>query len=72
MSPHVDPAPGLLRPAEVARRLSVSRSWVYAAAADGRLPALRLGGPHGPLRFIADDVDSWLAEERARWTPGRG
>ena len=51
--------------------LAVSRTWVYAAAADGRLPSIRLGGPEGPLRFIRDDVEAWLEEQRAVWTPGR-
>lgn len=62
--------PVLMKPAEVARLLHVSRSWVYAAATDGRLPCLRLGGPEGPLRFIAADIAAWLEAERATWTPG--
>lgn len=61
----------LLKPADVARRLSVSRSWVYDAAADGRLPSLRLGGADGPLRFVGEDIDAWLEEQRRSWTPGR-
>jgi excisionase family DNA binding protein len=61
----------LLKPAEVARRLRVSRSWVYAAAGDGRLPSLRLGGPDGPLRFIRSDVEAWLADARRNWLPGK-
>jgi len=60
----------LLRPSEVATRLSVSRSWVYAAAHDGRLPAIRLGGPDGPLRFDPDEIDAWLAQARQAWRPG--
>ena len=55
----------LLRPSEVAVKLQVSRTWVYAAATDGRLPSVRLGGPKGPLRFFADDIDGWLDEARA-------
>ena len=61
----------LMRPAEVAALLKVSRTWVYAAAGDGRLPSLRLGGPDGPLRFIREDVEAWLAAARGTWTPGR-
>jgi excisionase family DNA binding protein len=61
----------LLKPAEVCRMLAVSRTWVYAAAADGRIPSVRLGGADGPLRFIRDDVEAWLEEQRAAWTPGR-
>lgn len=53
----------LLKPAEVQALLGVSRAWVYAAAQDGRLPCVRLGGPDGPLRFRPADlerlVDSW-------------
>ena len=62
-------AESLLRPADVARRLAVSRSWVYQAAMDGRLPAIRLGGPDGPLRFIAADVDSCITQAREAWRP---
>ncbi len=65
------PTACLLRPADISRRLSVSRSWVYDAAADGRLPSIRLGGADGPLRFVAEDVDAWLDEQRRTWTPGR-
>lgn len=61
----------LLKPADVARRLRVSRSWVYAAAAANRLPAVRLGAPDGPLRFVPQDIEDWLEVSRARWTPGR-
>jgi excisionase family DNA binding protein len=43
----------LLRPADVARKLGVSRTWLYDAARDGRVPAVRIGGPTGPLRFVA-------------------
>jgi excisionase family DNA binding protein len=50
----------LLKPTEVAARLRVSRSWVYEAAKEGRIPSVRLGGPDGPLRFLLDDVDAWL------------
>jgi|SRR5271165_1330275 len=60
----------LLKPTEVADRLSVSRAWVYDAAKVGRIPAIRIGGEDGPLRFVAEDLDAWLADARARWTPG--
>lgn len=61
---------GLMKPAEVCRLLAVSRTWVYAAAADSRIPSIRLGGPDGPLRFVRADVEAWLEEQRAAWTPG--
>jgi excisionase family DNA binding protein len=58
----------LLKPTEVADRLSVSRAWVYDAAKFGRIPAIRIGGEEGPLRFVAEDVEDWLVEARSRWT----
>jgi len=69
-TPSASGTPVLMKPTQVARSLHVSRSWVYAAAADGRLPSLRLGGPDGPLRFVAADITAWLEGERAKWTPG--
>lgn len=59
----------LLKPSEVAQRLGVSRSWLYAAAADGRIPAVRLGGPDGPLRFVAADLEAWIDEARSAFRP---
>jgi len=56
----------LLKPADVARRLKVSRSWVYDAAADRRLPSIRLGGPDGPLRFVPPDLEQWIEDARTR------
>jgi excisionase family DNA binding protein len=60
----------LLKPTEVAERLSVSRAWVYDAAKVGRIPAIRIGGEDGPLRFVAEDLERWLNDARAAWTPG--
>ena len=60
----------LLKPTDVARRLGVSRSWVYDAAASGRIPCLRLGGPDGPLRFLPEDIDKWLELAPRNWLPG--
>jgi excisionase family DNA binding protein len=51
--------------------LGVSRTWLYDAATDGRIPSLRIGGPSGPVRFIRQDLDRWLDETRAAWSPGR-
>lgn len=44
--------------------LGVSRTWLYQAAKDGRVPALRLGGPDGPLRFAPEDLEEWIAGAR--------
>jgi excisionase family DNA binding protein len=59
----------LLRPSELMRRLGVSRSWLYQAAKDGRIPSVRLGGPDGPVRFVADDIEAWIENARAGWRP---
>lgn len=59
----------LLKPTEVAQRLGVSRSWLYAAAADGRIPAVRLGDRDGPLRFVAADLEAWIDHARAACRP---
>jgi excisionase family DNA binding protein len=61
----------LLRPAEVTRMLGVSRTWLYSAAKSGRIPSVRIGGHSGPVRFVREDLERWLAQERAGWTPGR-
>jgi excisionase family DNA binding protein len=61
----------LLRPNDVARMFAVSRAWVYEAARTGRIPSVRLGGDDGPLRFVAADLEQWLAEVRTTWRPGR-
>src|ERR1700737_4453926 len=60
----------LLRPSDVARMLSVSRTWLYDAARDGRIPSVRIGGPDGPLRFVPEDLDRWIDAARAGWRPG--
>jgi excisionase family DNA binding protein len=50
--------PELLTPTEAQHLLRVSRSWLYGAAKDGRIPSIRLGGPDGPLRFVTQDLIS--------------
>jgi predicted DNA-binding transcriptional regulator AlpA len=55
---------------DVSRTLNVSRTWVYAAANDGRLPSIRLGGPDGPLRFVPEDVLAVVENARQAWRPG--
>ena len=61
----------LLRPNDVAQLLSVSRAWVYEAARTGRIPSFRFGGEDGPLRFVAEDIERWLAEARGSWLPSQ-
>ncbi|HWT22095.1 MAG TPA: helix-turn-helix domain-containing protein [Solirubrobacteraceae bacterium] len=60
----------LLRPSEVAERLGVSRTWLYDAAKDGRIPSVRLGGADGPLRFVPEDLRAWIEASREAWRPG--
>ena len=60
----------LLKPADVCVQLKVSRAWLYRAAADGRIPSLRLGGPDGPLRFEPHELEAWIERSRAAWRPG--
>ena len=54
----------LLRPAEVIELLGVSRSWLYDAAKAGRIPCVRLGGPDGPVRFRARELEAWIESSR--------
>lgn len=68
--PDADDAPELLTPTEAQHLLRVSRSWLYGAAKDGRIPSIRLGGPDGPLRFVREDLVSQINAARAAWRPG--
>lgn len=57
----------LLAPSDVARRLGVSRGWVYRKAAAGELRAVKLGrGPRAPLRFHPDDLEQFVSPEARR------
>ena len=60
----------LLTPSEVALRLGVSRSWLYAAAKQGRIPCVRLGGDDGPVRFLEAELAAWLRRARPERPPG--
>lgn len=55
----------LLKPSELARKLGVSRSWLYDAAKTGRVPSIRIGGADGPLRFIPEDIARWIDDARS-------
>lgn len=57
-------APRLINPAEVARRLSVSKRTVYRLAAVGQIPAIRMGNKI--LRFDPDKVERWIKESPTR------
>jgi excisionase family DNA binding protein len=62
----------LLKPSELAAQLGVSRTWLYDAARDGRIPSIRIGGLDGPLRFVPADIERWIDDARANYAPGRG
>lgn len=59
----------LIGVSECARRLSVSRTWLYEACKEGKVPHVRLGGEDGPLRFDPDELDAWIEAQRAGWKP---
>jgi excisionase family DNA binding protein len=63
------PEPVLIKPTALAVQLGVSRTWIYDAARDGRIPSVRIGGPDGPLRFIPEDIEAWIDAARAAWRP---
>jgi excisionase family DNA binding protein len=50
----------LLTAEQVAKRLQVKPSWVYRAAREGTIPAVRLGRW---VRFDPDALDRWLGGE---------
>jgi excisionase family DNA binding protein len=60
----------LIKPTALAAQLGVSRTWIYDAARDGRIPSVRIGGPDGPLRFVPEDIEAWIDAARAAWRPG--
>jgi hypothetical protein len=60
----------LVDAAALARELGVEREWVYAHAE--QLGAVRLGGPHGRLRFDRREVSRRLGgDDPATWRPPR-
>ena len=53
----------LLTIKEVATRLQIKPSTLYAWAAQGRIPCLKI---HGLVRFRGDEIDHWLESFRER------
>jgi excisionase family DNA binding protein len=51
--------PALLTPREVAAQLRLSEPSVYRLIRDGRLPAVRLGGPGASLRIRREELDAF-------------
>jgi excisionase family DNA binding protein len=60
---HATRAPHLLRIPDAAQRLNVSRASLYRWIAEGRVPAVQLGGPGAPLRIPEDELEAWLYRE---------
>jgi excisionase family DNA binding protein len=50
----------LLTAAEVAARLKVPKSWVYAETRAGRIPHVKLGPRY--RRYRAEAIDAWVSE----------
>ena len=69
--PDTHALPELLTPTEAKQLLRDSRSWLYEAAKDGRIPAIRLGGSDGPVRFIRADLLTHIEAARQQWHPAR-
>ena len=60
----------LLRPAEVAYLLGLSKRTVYDLARNGRLPYYRLGDTdRSPVRFRHEDVENYISRHRVRRDP---
>jgi excisionase family DNA binding protein len=51
----------LLTVSEAVERIGVSRRTVYTLIANGELPSVKVGGSR---RFVAADVDRFIAERR--------
>jgi excisionase family DNA binding protein len=63
----------LLTIKELAAQLRIKTSTLYAWAAQGKIPCLRI---HGLIRFRADEIEAWIAgfrqSERQALPPARG
>jgi excisionase family DNA binding protein len=54
----------LLRPSEAMELLNCSKSWLYRAVAEERIPCVRLGGDDGPVRFDEDELIAYIDRSR--------
>ncbi len=55
-----DPEGEVLTLGEVAAYLKAGKRTVYRLAAEGRLPAFKLGGT---WRFLRADIDNWIRQQ---------
>jgi excisionase family DNA binding protein len=44
--------------------LNCSKSWLYRAVAEERIPCVRLGGDDGPVRFDEDELIAYIDRSR--------
>ena len=58
-----DSATSLLDPGQVAARLNVPKSWVYAAAEREEIPSRKVGKY---LRFVPEEIETWLNGQQKR------
>lgn len=61
------PTQRLLTADDVAERLGVPRSWVYAQARQNKIPFVRLGHYR---RFRPEAIDSWIRDIESGRGPG--
>jgi len=59
--------PELLKPAETAAWLRISKTYLYEMARAGRIPAVRVGYA---WRFDADQVKAWMQQKVAAGAAG--
>jgi hypothetical protein len=64
-------SPRLVKAADVAAMLAMSKSWVTAVARDGRLPAVYMPNASGrPASVRFDEISRSVERWRAAWRPG--
>ena len=64
-----EPADEILTLDEVAAYLKAGKRTVYRLAAEGKLPAFKLGGT---WRFRRSDLDEWIAANLTKKNSGTG
>lgn len=62
-----NPDESFLSVKDVARRMRVSKAWVYRKARAGFIPHFRLGGV---IRFVPKDIDSWIKSNMVKGVAG--
>jgi len=60
----------MLRPAEAAELIGMSRAKVYELIARGAIPSIRVGGPNGPTRVPVGALKTWIDRELEKTAVG--